>query len=329
MNNIVATNNASISTKNIVLIDSQIEDLQTTKSTVELAFNLEVLEQYRGILAKDYGDAPDPNPNTTTGDYQTKASDSGASHEIIPGLKIGNNIDADDGTLENTTATADDNSSVDDDEDGVTFGSNLEADDTTYSLDVNLTNDTNLAATLVGWIDFDRNGSFDADEAVSKTIAANSGNTDVVLTWDDNASNNGDGNGDLPGTGALTGDAIETGATYARFRLSTDNSLVTVNNSDSVGDLPDGEVEDYQFNIGSPVADSELTTPNLVYIGEQDVELTLTFDNTGAIPGYGPFALLYVDNTGVDGAGSEIDDGLTFKGAKFLGADVIQTEYTF
>ena len=74
----------------------------------------------------------------------------------------------------------------------------------------------------------------------------------------------------------------------------------------------------------------DINTPaDCVFIGQQDVELTVTFDNTGAIPGYGPFVLLYLDKTGADGAGAEIDDGLTFKTAQYLGADVIQTEYTF
>ena len=77
------------------------------------------------------------------------------------------------------------------------------------------------------------------------------------------------------------------------------------------------------------VASSTMTTPDNVFIGAQDVEFTVTFDNTGTNPGYGPFALLYVDTTGVDGAGDAIDDGLTYKSAQYLGADLIQQSYTF
>ena len=202
--------------------------------------------------ARDYGDAPDSQPGTGAGNYQTREADNGASHNVTSGLRIGDNLDTDSGTLQNTTATADDNSAVIDDEDGVNFGSNLQTDDTTYSVDVSVTNNTNQDATLVGWIDFDRNGSFDADEAVSTTIAANSGTTSVPLTWDNDAGNNGEGNGDLPGTGALSGDTIEAGTTYSRFRLSTDASLTgAIDAADSVGNLPDGEVEDHQFDIGS------------------------------------------------------------------------------
>ena len=283
------------------------------------------------IRARDYGDAPDNNPGTGTGNYQTREADGGASHNVISGLRIGNNIDTDNGTRQNTTATADDNSAAVDDEDGVTFTSNLQTDDTTYSVNVSVTNTTNQPATLVGWIDFDRSGTFDADEAVSRTIAANSNTNTVSLTWDNNAGNNGDGNGDLPGTGALSGDSIETGTTYSRFRLSTDASLTgTIDNADSVGNLSDGEVEDHQFNIGSSGAGGGLTTPaDCIFIGQQNVELTVTFDNTGAIPGYGPFVLLYLDKTGADGAGTATDDGLTFKTAQYLGVDVVQQEYTF
>ena len=276
------------------------------------------------IRARDYGDAPDNQPGTGTGNYRTREADNGASHNVISGLRIGNNIDTDSGTLQNTTATADDNSAAVDDEDGVNFSSNLQTDDTTYSVDVSVTNNTGQDATLVGWVDFDRSGTFDADEAVSRTIAAGSGTSNVSLTWDNDAGNNGDGNGDLPAT-------IEAGTTYSRFRLSTDASLTgTIDNADSIGNLPDGEVEDHQFDIGSSGAGGGITTPaDCIFIGQQNVELTVTFDNTGAIPGYGPFALLYLDKTGADGAGAEIDDGLTFKTAQYLGVDVVQQEYTF
>ena len=86
------------------------------------------------------------------------------------------------------------------------------------------------------------------------------------------------------------------------------------------------------------VSNSTMTTPDSVLIGEKDVEFTVTFDNIGAIPGYGPFALVYLDTTGADGADFVdaegvtqvvIDDGLTFKSAQYLGENLIQKSYTF
>jgi hypothetical protein len=73
--------------------------------------SVEHLEDRR-LLALDYGDAPDPGLGTAAGDYQTTADDSGPSHTIVPGLSLGNRVDDDDGTLQNSEATADDNSTL-------------------------------------------------------------------------------------------------------------------------------------------------------------------------------------------------------------------------
>ncbi len=64
------------------------------------------------------------------------------------------------------------------------------------------------------------------------------------------------------------------------------------------------------------------------FIGSQ-VDLTVTFENTGTDTGYGPWADLFLDTTGVDGVanpdGTEADpfDGISFVGpATYLGAEV-------
>ncbi len=59
-------------------------------------------------LAVDFGDAPDTGLGTSSGNYNTLATDNGASHTIIAGLRMGANVDGDDGTLQNSTANADD-----------------------------------------------------------------------------------------------------------------------------------------------------------------------------------------------------------------------------
>ena len=85
--------------------------------------------------------------------------------------------------------------------------------------------------TLIGWVDFDRSGTFEADEAsVINTAGGLNNNGTNTLTW--------------TGTEGLINGAF--GETYARFRLSSDPNL-TVNQPG--GSLSDGEVEDYLLNI--------------------------------------------------------------------------------
>ena len=101
-------------------------------------------------------------------------------------------------------------------------------------MSVNVTNNTGGDATLIGWIDFDRDGEFSSDEAISKTVGTSASLQTIDLIWDDNDA----GLPDLPD--------IVGGKTYARFRLSTDTNLTT---STSTGIMDDGEVEDYQLDI--------------------------------------------------------------------------------
>ncbi len=55
----------------------------------------------------DYGDAPDTGAGTGANNYQTTIRDGGASHIIVSGLSLGSQIDADNGTLQNTNADLD------------------------------------------------------------------------------------------------------------------------------------------------------------------------------------------------------------------------------
>jgi hypothetical protein len=217
----------NINTPNGAATNGEVEDYQLT-----------ITQAY------DYGDAPDTSNTTTAGDYQTTTTRSGAnapSHAIVNGLSLGATIDEDDGTLQNITATADDTDGTDD-EDGVTFSSTtIRTDDANYSVTVNVTNTENRNVKLIGWIDFDRSGTFDSDEAVSTSGFSNlSGNQ--TLTWS-----------------SLPSD-ITNGTTYARFRLSSDTDLTT---SFATGTLDDGEIEDYQLTLqGIDYGDAPDTSSN-------------------------------------------------------------------
>ena len=186
----------------------------------------------------DYGDAPDSLSATLSAsnnliqngkeiaDYRTRAEDNGAAHIIDPNLKLGNNIDADGGEFHNADANADDFNGLNDD-DGVIFPETMASYNIDeYSVEVNVTNNTTEDATLIGWIDFDNDGLFEASEAVSQTIAAGSGQQTVSLEW----------------TG-LSG--VARGFTYGRFRVSSDPLFDNIDDSTSYGIARDGEVEDY------------------------------------------------------------------------------------
>ena len=179
----------------------------------------------------DYGDAPDAAAGVGAANYNTTSADNGASHLINNNLRLGANTpDADSGTLQNAAANADDitNTGVADDEDGVTLLNTLTTASTTYSATVNVTNSIGTPATLVGWIDFNQNGLFEAPEAQTVTVADNSNNSNIVLNW--------------IGLSGLT-----AGDTYARFRIS--NGLLTT--ATPTGLVGIGEVEDYVVPIRS------------------------------------------------------------------------------
>jgi len=187
---------------------------------------------------RDYGDAIDTGSGTASGNYQTTAADGGPSHGIVAGLLLGTAIDADDGTLQNNGANADDANNVDD-EDGVGSFSTLEAiGDPTYNIKTSVTNSTASAAYVVGYIDFNRDGDFgdSGEKSATVTVTANSGTADQTLSF-------------------TTPSGITTGTTYVRIRLASVQGEAEV----STGAATAGEVEDYPITI----------LPNLVGTGPQ------------------------------------------------------------
>jgi hypothetical protein len=212
-------------------------------------------------LPVDYGDAPDAAAGTGTGNYNSRAADSGSRHTIVPGLRIGANIDGDSGTLENGDANADDvNATLPDDEDGV---SNPAADlaltiGAQPTVNVRVTNTTGTPATLYGWIDYNANGVFD-NTTERASVAVPNGTNNAIVT--------------------LVFAAVPPGfhgETYARFRLSTDAAA-----ANPTGAAGDGEVEDYRVTIimpGSLTAESSKTHT----IGKTDLNLPAGgFDTIG------------------------------------------------
>lgn len=179
----------------------------------------------------DYGDAPDSGPGTGSLNYNTVASDGGPSHIIVPGLFLGQTVDADDGTLQNARADADDADPVGLDDENSLISPATDLIMTVGSqprITLLTTNLTGAAATLSGWIDYNNNGVFELSERAQAAVADGSLGQVTNLTFP-------------------TVPVGFTGETYARFRLGSDAAA-----ADPTGASLGGEVEDYPVEIFAP-----------------------------------------------------------------------------
>lgn len=167
----------------------------------------------------DYGDAP--------------ASYGRPFHfyKTSPNLKIGAEVDYQVKDTINALADADDNYNTGstDDEDGVSAFPALTTSNTTYTINVRTTNSTGAAASLYGYIDFNRDGDF--NDAGEKSTVANVPNgtttaTPIAVNF-----------------AGLTGGSV--GGSFIRFRLATLSS----ESGNASGYAATGEVEDYPIPI--------------------------------------------------------------------------------
>jgi len=179
------------------------------------------VEDYPVIIDRyDFGDAPDDSMDST--DYPTYKSSNGARHKVHPGLYFNRQIDHElDGQ---PTANADgDDINGKDDEDIFASSTITLGVGPVHQIQLPVVNKTGQLATVVGWIDYNRNDNWESNEKDSTTILS-SGN--AILKFNNIPQN-------------------ETISTYARFRISTDSSCI----STPSGQAPDGEVEDYKLKI--------------------------------------------------------------------------------
>ncbi|MCG3866310.1 DUF4347 domain-containing protein, partial [Photobacterium sp. Ph6] len=123
------------------------------------------VEDHRIMVSiMDFGDAPDVDVGSATGDYQTTSVDGGAAHHKADtnsnnqiDITLGTAWDDDDGTLQGFPANGDDLDEGTNDEDGVTLSSVMEPPGGSFDLDIVLTKDA--GSTLNGlqlhaWIDW-------------------------------------------------------------------------------------------------------------------------------------------------------------------------------
>ncbi len=198
------------------------------------------------INSFDYGDAP-----------ATYEGGSPAREALTATLRIGATIDAEATAASGVGATGDD-LLTSDDEDGIAALPTLLTTQTSHSVAVSVFNNTGVARTLRGWIDFNLNGTFEAGESASVSVPASAVQQTVTLTW-----------ATLPG--------ITAGQSYLRVRLSdtalVDNAGTANIDERSIGTGGSGELEDYALTIAP---------------------LTLAVSNVSTTEGVDPFAIFNV-----------------------------------
>lgn len=196
--------------------------------------------EFGNTRAEDWGDAPSP--------YPTLAVDNGAVNGFLAGFFLGKSVDLESNGNPNLTATGDDLTPVDvDDEDGVVFNSSTIFPGGTASVDVTVNlrdiiietvqgrsrevvKTENAAGRLHAWIDFNRDG--DWDDAGEKVFS------DLLL---------------MEGTHRLTFPVPRNatpGVTFARFRYGYEHLL------GPTGRAMAGEVEDHLVRILSDTPDA-------------------------------------------------------------------------
>jgi uncharacterized repeat protein (TIGR01451 family) len=224
--------------------DNSWGDLRYIDTSVYGSFTIGIIP---AIIAEgddnDFGDAPDSHGTDKT---DSSGEGVGASQIIDPdpnpriylGTTTGGPPDKESDGQPSVNADGDDlNGTKPDDEDGVTSFPTLATNATSYSVTVNVQNTTGANAYLAGWIDFNRDGKFQASEGALATVANNA--TTATLTWN-----------------ALGG--LVAGDTYARLRINND----TLTTSNFIGGGRLGEVEDYKLTINSAVA----SNPNVLLV---------------------------------------------------------------
>lgn len=199
----------------------------------------------------DYGDAP---------------TSYGITYHLFrtsPNLTIGNAIDYEVANSSNALADADDakNTGASNDEDGVSTFPVLTTSNTSYTVNVRTRNSTGAAATLYGYIDFNRDGDFaDAGERSNPSNVPNGTTTatPIAVNW----------------TG-LSGGSV--GSSFIRFRLASNSTEASNRN----GYAASGEVEDYPFPISASSLPVELI--NFTATANENYTTTLEWSTASEI----------------------------------------------
>ncbi|OQY26739.1 MAG: hypothetical protein B6244_12680 [Candidatus Cloacimonetes bacterium 4572_55] len=185
---------------------------------------------------QDFGDAPSP--------YPTLLQDDGARHLISDSLRFGNSpadnddIDSEMDGQPHALSQGDD-ADGNDDEHGVLDPNSLYlAEGGAVSIGLEIDNDFPQTAYVVGWIDYNQNRAWSVVHEQSNVQSISQGGGNINLTFPPVPNNPPD-------------------TTFMRIRLSSRNDL------SSIGEAPDGEVEDYQVIINRKPTLISLSSDNV------------------------------------------------------------------
>ncbi len=165
-------------------------------------------------LGWDFGDASG---------FSTSLATDGPRHAIVDGLRLGDMIDAEADGVSHSEATTDDETDLNDESIIAVYPDY--AGGGRYSLDVPVTNLTNNAAQLVGWIDWNANFSFEDRGERSKPALAGDGLGAAGSTDDTFVTANVPAGFDGVATLTWTGFSIPSGQSrtkIVRLRLAGD-----------------------------------------------------------------------------------------------------------
>ena len=201
---------------------------------------------------------------------------------------LGASVDDESDGVPGTGADGDDLATVDD-ENGVTGAITATVGQTSI-VTVSVTNTRNQPATLAGWFDLDRDGTFEAGERTTASIPANAGTVTRKLTFPT---------------------ATVDGASYARFRLFPGD----VADPSPTGAATAGEVEDHFASVvaGTDYGDAPDTYGTLS--GSNGPVHTTTGPRLGALRDDEVNATPNAAATGDDTAGVDDEDGVEFNPA--------------
>ncbi|SHF87314.1 conserved repeat domain-containing protein, partial [Pedobacter caeni] len=246
-------------------ISNTIASVLTTGTPESVISNGEVEDYTLQILPLDFGDAPNS--------YGTRLIDNGPRHALDSRLRIGATTDGEpDGQPVAAGANANGTNGDGLDEDAFANLPVLTTAATSYSMTVPVINTTGVAARMIAWVDFNKNGTFEASEGLLVSVPNNA--TSVVLNW----------------TGLAN---LTAGLTYARLRLTTD----PVSTATTGGAMTDGEVEDYSVMIERSYDLGLLKTSNPTTVSAGSaLTYTITLTNNGPSPMLAADVIKVVDN---------------------------------
>ncbi len=205
----------------------------------------------------DFGDAPatyDPDPWSP------------AVHERDTAIRIGATWDREWLKTSSVLANADGA-----DEDGLAYVPILSPSAPGYVAQVSVYNNTGENATLIAWLDYNGNGTFDSGEACQAVgaVASMPAMQTKYLYW--------------PG---ITTTISSGSSTYLRIRMVKTSALPAMTNSSPTGYYDHGETEDYRVLVDNYPLKANLLSFNAKLITSDNVELKWNSSEEENFKGY-------------------------------------------